>query len=401
MFVDLHIHSRFSRACSKDINIENLEKWARIKGIDLLGTGDFTHPEWIKELKSELKEDGTGILRTKTGFPFVLQSEVSLMYTENGRRSVHLVLLAPNGEVVDQITDYLKSKGRIDYDGRPIFGINAVEFVESLMSISKDIEVIPAHIWTSWFGALGSKSGFDSLKDCFQDQVKNIHAFETGLSSNPEMNWRVSSLDKFSILSFSDSHSLWPWRLGRELTMFENNLDYKEILKAIRENTIKGTVEVDPSYGKYHVDGHRNCGIVFEPEESKKHNNICPKCGKELTIGVLNRVEELADREEGYKPESAKPYYSLIPLSELIAFVLGKGIGTQAVKVEFDKLISKFGNELNILVNVSKEELKGVVHEKIADVIMLNREGKLNFKPGYDGVYGEIISSKQKSLSDF
>jgi len=219
---DLHMHSRYSRACSKDLSIKTLEKYAKIKGVNLLGTSDFAHPEWIKELKSELIEDSSGVLKTKNGFPFILSNELSLMYTDLGKgRKVHNVILAPNFEVVDQITDELKKRGRIDYDGRPIFKIPCPEFVEMLHSISKDIEIIPAHIWTPWFGMFGMSSGFNSLKDAFQEKVKSIHAIETGLSSDPVMNWRIKELDKISLLSFSDSHSYWPWRLGREATVFD------------------------------------------------------------------------------------------------------------------------------------------------------------------------------------
>ncbi|MAG38526.1 hypothetical protein CMO90_00380, partial [Candidatus Woesearchaeota archaeon] len=257
---DLHIHSRYSRACSSAIDIKNLEKWAKIKGVNILGTGDFTHPEWFKELKHELVEDDTGILKTSSGFPFILQTEISLIYTQADRgRRIHNVVLAPNFDVVEQITDYLKKHGRVDYDGRPIFKISCHDFVYNLRKISLDIEVIPAHIWTPWFSLFGSKSGFDSVHECFKDQEKYVHALETGLSSDPEMNWRLSQLDKFNLVSFSDSHSFWPWRMGREATIFElKKLKYDNILRALRSGEgLQETVEVDPSYGKYHFDGHR------------------------------------------------------------------------------------------------------------------------------------------------
>ncbi len=394
---DLHIHSRFSRACSKQINIDNLEKYAKIKGVDLLGTGDFTHKEWYNEILEKTKEDENGIRKTKTGFPFIWQTEISLIYTQGGKgRRIHFVILAPNKDVVDQITEFLGSKGRLDYDGRPIFGFPATELVEKLMSISKDIEIIPAHIWTSWFGILGSKSGFDSFEECFQDQVKNIHALETGLSSDPLMNWRISSLDKFAITSFSDMHSFWPWRLGREATMFECDLKYKEIIKCIRNKKNISTIEVDPAYGKYHYDGHRDCNIVFSPKESKKHNNICPVCKRPLTIGVESRVEELADRKENYKPKNAMKFYSLIPLSELIANSYNTQPFSKKVQFEFDKLIKNFNSEFNILLNVSKEDLNKITNEDIINMIMLNREGKLRIQPGYDGVYGKLLRPGEK-----
>ena len=280
---DLHIHSRFSRATSKNLDLANLEKYARIKGVTLLGTGDFSHPKWIKEVKTELVEKEQGVYKTKTGFPFILSNEISLMYSQDGRgRRVHLVLLAPTLEVVDQITDYLKTLGRIDYDGRPIFGRSCIEVTEALKKISDKIEIIPAHAWTPWFGIIGSKSGFDSLEQAFGDQVKHIYSLETGLSSDPPMNWRVSSLDKYTLLSFSDLHSYWPWRIGREATLLNlKKLTYDNLIKAIRTRKgYEGTIEVDPAYGKYHWDGHRNCGVILSPRETRKAKGSCPKCAK-------------------------------------------------------------------------------------------------------------------------
>ncbi len=397
---DLHIHSRFARATSHDLNLANLEKWARIKGVNLLGTGDFTHPLWIKEIKQELEEEN-GILKTKTGFPFVLQGEISLMYSQGGKgRRVHLVLLAPSLEIADQINSFLLKKGRLDYDGRPIFGMSCIDAVENLKAISDDIEIIPAHIWTPWFGLLGSKSGFDSFEEAFKDQVKHIYSFETGISSDPAMNWRLSNLDKFSILSSSDLHSYWPWRLGRESSIFDfKELNYKNLIKAIRtKEGLKGTIEVNPEYGKYHFDGHRFCKFSCSPEESKKRKNLCPVCGKLLTIGVENRVEELADRPVGFKMSGAKPFYSLLPLHELISIVLGVSVSTKKVWEHYNPLINKFGNEFNVLMNATAEELKKVTDEKIVSVILRNREGKIKVEPGYDGEYGKAVLAEQKKL---
>ncbi|MEA3430811.1 MAG: endonuclease Q family protein [Nanoarchaeota archaeon] len=391
IIADLHIHGRHSQATSKDINIPNLEKWANIKGVDLLGTGDFTHPKWIEHLKEELTDDGSGILRTKTNFPFLLQTEISLIYSQDGKgRRIHNVILAPNFEVVQQITDYLLTKGRIDYDGRPIFGIPCPEFVESLKKISKKIEIIPAHIWTPWFSLFGSKSGFDRIEDCFKDQTKHIHALETGLSSDPAMNWRISALDKYSLISSSDLHSFWPWRIGREATLFDlKKLTYDNIIKALR--TKKGlaeTIEVDPNYGKYHVDGHRKCNVRFTPEQTRKLRGICPVCKKPLTIGVLYRVEELADRPEGFKPKNAKPFRTLIPLSEILSKVLGRALNTKTVWTEYNKLLTEFKSEMNILLNVNKKSLTKITNEKIANIIMNNRIGQIEVQPGFDGEYG-------------
>ena len=338
---DLHIHSRYSRACSKQISIANLEKYAKIKGVGLLGTGDFQHPEWQKELKKELTDDGTGIAKTKNGFSFAYSTEVSLMYTDGKGRRIHLVTLAPSMEVVEQITETLGKRGRLDYDGRPIFKIPCPEYVEMMRGISEDIEVIPAHCWTPWFGLFGSMSGFDSMIEAFKDQAKHIHSIETGLSSDPPMNWRLSQLENRQILSFSDAHSFWPWRIGREATTFDlKKLTYSDLLKAIRTGEgLKETTEFFPEEGKYHYDGHRNCNVCLSPKEAMKLNNICPVCRKPLTIGVLHRVDELADKPEGYKPKTAKPFRHLIPLSELIAHGVGTGIATQKVWKVYNELI--------------------------------------------------------------
>ncbi len=414
LFSDLHLHSRFSRACSKDLTIGNIEHWARKKGLNLLGTGDFTHPEWIKELKRELKEEEKGIYRSKTGFPFVLQAEISNIYTQDGKgRRVHNILLAPNFETVGQITDWLGKKGRLDYDGRPIFGFSCIELVENLKEISKDIEIIPAHAWTPWFSVFGSSSGFNSMEDCFKEKTKDIFALETGLSSDPEMNWRVSKLDRFTLISNSDSHSYWPWRMGRECNILDIELSYKNLIKAIRTGEgFSGTVEVDPNYGKYHLDGHRACNVCLEPKESLKLGNKCPKCKRELTIGVLHRVEELADRPLGYKPQAAscKPFFRLIPLAEIISGYLGlEQVHSKKVFEVYDLLIGKFGNELNVILEVNESELKKVIDEKLAKIIIENRAGKIKVTPGYDGVYGVAQISgigkkkekKQKSLGEF
>lgn len=392
IIVDLHIHGKYSRATSKDLTLPNLEKYARIKGVTLLGTGDFTHPKWIEHLKESLVREENGIYYTNTNFPFMLTSEISLIYTQNGKgHRIHNIVLAPSLDVVKQITDYLLTKGRVDYDGRPIFKIPCPEFVESLHSISSDIEVIPAHAWTPWFGLLGSNSGFNSVEEAFQDQTKHIHALETGLSSDPAMNWRVSSLDKYALVSFSDLHSFWPHKIGREATMFDCSLNYNSIIKALHtKDGLTGTIEVNPAYGKYHIDGHRNCDIALKPAESIKLNNLCPKCGRGLTIGVEHRVEELADRPIGFKPTYAKPYHTLIPLSEILSAVMGKGIMTKSVVQEYYK-IQKIGSEFDILMQTPYEELIKYTNAKIADAIIKNRTGKVEIKPGYDGVYGKPV----------
>lgn len=397
VFADLHIHSRFSRACSKDITIENLEKWARVKGVGLLGTGDFTHPLWLKELKEKLTEKD-GILYSKSGFRFLLTGEISLMYTQGRGRRVHLVLLVPNFATVDKINEYFDTKGRRDYDGRPIFKISCEQFVKDMRSISEDIEVIPAHAWTPYFGVFGSKSGFDSLKEAFGEQEKHIHAIETGMSSDPEMNWHLSELNNKAIVSFSDSHSFWPWRIGREATIFERVESYNDIIKGIRENKILGTIETDPGYGIYHYDGHKDCNFSSSPEETKKLNGICPVCGKSLTIGVANRVNEIGDQiiEEN---RNRKKYYTLLPLHELIAFDKGSTLSSKKTWETYNKIIEKFGNELNVLLNVPKDELIRELKDdlKLVQLILENRQGKIKVKPGYDGKYGELVEGEKQA----
>ncbi len=396
VFADLHIHSRFSRACSKDITIENLEKWARVKGIGLMGTGDFTHPTWLNELKERLTEK-EGILYSKTGFKFLLTGEISLMYTQGRGRRVHLVLLVPGFEIADKINLYLDGKGRRDYDGRPIFKISCEQFVKDMGEISKDIEVIPAHVWTPYFGVFGSKSGFDSLKEAFGEEFENIHAIETGMSSDPEMNWHLSELNKKSIISFSDSHSFWPWRIGREATIFEKADSFNDIIEGIRTNSILGTIETDPGYGIYHYDGHKDCNFSSSPEETKKLNGICPICKHPLTIGVASRALELKDQiiEENRK---RKKYYILLPLHELIAFSIGSTLESKKTWTIYNHLIEKFENEFNILLNVNKEDLIRELkdNEKLVKLILENRDGKIKVKPGYDGKYGELVEGEKQ-----
>jgi len=408
---DLHIHSRFSRATSKDLNLKNLVKWARVKGVDLLGTGDFTHPEWLKELKDGLNErDGACWYKDDEGeFPFVLSSEISLIYSQGGKgRRVHLLYLAPSFEVVDKINSYLDGIGRRDYDGRPIFGISCEDFVKKMMEIDNKIEVIPAHLWTPWFGIFGSKGGFDSLKEAFGSQVDNIHAIETGISSDPDMNIKIKELvdRNISIVSFSDLHSFWPWRLGREATIFYGEISYQNILEQIRNNSFKSTIETDPAYGKYHWDGHRDCNFSCCPSKTKEFGDKCLKCGRPLVIGVESRVEDLSKIGKEDKkintsifsvqePVKSKLFYRLLPLHELISFCEGVSVNSKKVWDIYNKLIEKFGTEFNILLKVDKnvlmEELKDNI--KLCDLIIDNRVANIRVEPGYDGVYGKIISS--------
>ncbi len=402
VIADLQIHSRFSRATSKNITIDKLEEYGRMKGITLLGTGDFQHPEWRKEIDLKLKEDDKGILRTESGFAFLWQTEISLMFSQGGkRRAVHLLVFSPNKETADKITKYLGSKGRLDYDGRPIFGISCRDLVFDLKNIDDKIEIIPAHCMTPWFGLFGSKSGFDSLQECFQDQTGKVYAVESGMSADPGMLWRFQEIadGKVNVVSFSDAHSFWPWRLGREATVFEiPELSYENIINAIRTgNGLKSTIETPPSYGKYHYDGHRNCNFSSSPEETKKLNGICPMCKKPLTIGVDYRVEELAKNPQGFKAKNAKPYNLLIPLHELISFHLGSPLASNKTWAIYNSMIGNFGSEFNILLSVSREELMSKkFDENLVEMIMLNREGKIHVIPGFDGEYGKITMKKEE-----
>ncbi len=404
LFADLHIHSKYSRATSKDLDLENLAKYAKMKGLNVLGTGDFSHPKWNAELKQKLVErDG---IYEFSGVSFIPTNEISLIYTQGGKgRRIHHLILAPTLEIADQVNEFLVSRGRVDYDGRPIFGFSSVELAERLMEISNDVMIIPAHAWTPWYGIFGSMSGFDSLKECFGDKTKHIHAIETGLSSNPAMNWRLSALDDISLVSFSDAHSAYPWRIGRECCAFNCEPSYKEITNAIKEKDktkFLFTAEFFPEEGKYHYDGHRNCNFSCPPADSKRLRNICPRCSRELTIGVMHRVEELADREEGFVPQDAIPFKSMVPLSELIAAVLGTTPYSKNVWEAYSKLISRFGSEFNVLLNATEIELEKVAERRIAEFIIKNREGKLVIKPGYDGVYGKIaLGDEPDPVQDF
>ena len=407
IIADLQVHSRHSRATSSNLSIENLEKYGRIKGLDLIGTGDFQHPLHRKEIDEKLEEDDKGILRLKNNpnskIAFLWQTEVSLMYSQSGRRrAVHLLIFAPNTDIADKITSYLGSKGRLDYDGRPIFGMSCKQLVEDLKKIEEKIEIVPAHCMTPWFGIFGSKSGFDSLQECFEEQVKHIYAVESGISADPDMLGRFEEISsgKVNVVSFSDAHSFWPWRLGRESTIFEiPELSYDNIVKAIRTGQgLKATIETPPAYGKYHYDGHRKCNFSCSPEKTKELNGICPVCKKPLIIGVDYRVEELAKSPQGHKAINSKPFYSLLPLSELISIRFNVGLSAKTTWGVYNSLIENFDNEFNILLNVTKEQMiEKKVDEKLIELILKSREGKLKVKPGYDGVYGEILMDEKQS----
>lgn len=390
IIADLHIHSKYSRATSKDMNIEGITEWAKTKGIDLLGTGDFTHYQWLSELKAHLKEVSYGLYEYD-GTHFFLAGEVSSIYSQGGRvRRIHTIIFAPTFQIVGKINKELSKIGNLDADGRPILGLPAKDLVGIVLGISKDCFIVPAHIWTPWFSLFGANSGFDDIEECFGEYTKNIHALETGLSSDPLMNWSLSKLDRFALISNSDAHS--PENLGREANIFDCKLDYQEIIKSIEKKDktkFKETIEFFPEEGKYHFDGHRNCKINFSPKEAKAHNNICPKCKRPLTIGVLHRVTDLSDRELGFKPEAAIPFRHLVPLREIIAVSIDKTRISTEVKKLYDYLVDHFRSEFRVLLEVSIEDLSKV-HSRVAEGVSRVREGKVKVEPGYDGVYGKV-----------
>jgi uncharacterized protein (TIGR00375 family) len=317
-------------------------------------------------------------------------------------KRIHLLIFCPNLEVSKQVSDVASTYGDLSSDGRPKLHVAPPELVEAVMEVDAGNEVIPAHIWTPFFSLFGSRSGFDRIEDCFQDQTGKIHALETGLSSDPAMNWRLSALDRFTLVSNSDSHSPWPYRLGREANIFElNDVTYRQMIDAIRRkdsSKFLKTIETDPCYGKYHYTGHRNCNVSLSPAESRKCGNICPTCGKKLTVGVLDRVEDLADRPEGYRLKKAIPYVSLIPLQEIIANVLGaRDVFGKGVWEEYNKLLKRFPSELHILLEATKDEVSPISGERMADAVLRVREGRIKFRPGYDGLYGRPLIFEEET----
>ena len=399
----MHVHSRFSRATSEQMTIKEIARYAKIKGLQLVGTGDFTHPEWLNEIKQTLTPIAdSGLFRLsgdlESPVHFMLTTEVCTIFEyENQSRKIHHVILSPNLENVIQINEALGKYGNLSSDGRPILNMTAPQLVEEVMQISNETMIFPAHAWTPWFSVFGAFSGFDSIEDCYQDMTKYIRALETGLSSDPPMNWRLSELDKFTLVSNSDCHSFWPWRMGREANVFEfERVNYKEVIEAIQTKDTKRfkyTIETDPAYGKYHWTGHRNCNVSLSPAEARKLRNICPVCGRRLTEGVEQRVEELADRPVDFKSEKSPGFMRLMPLSEIIAAVLNvDSPATQAIWKIYSPLIEKFGDEYRVLIDASKEALSAaVVDQRIAEAIVKVREGEAKVVPGYDGIYGKLI----------
>ncbi len=388
---DFHIHSKYSRATSRDMDIEHIADWAKLKGITLMGTGDFTHHLWLEELKANLEDLGNGLFKFRDVY-FILTVEISSIYSKGGHGyRIHNVIFAPSFKTVDKINNALCRWGNLASDGRPILGLDAAELARIVFDIDENCIFVPAHIYTPWFSVFGSMSGFNRIEDCFEAQTSKIFALETGLSSDPEMSWRWSALDRFSLVSNSDSHS--PSRIGREANVFNCELDYKtirEVLKTKDKSKFLYTIEFFPEEGKYHFDGHRLCGIRFSPKETREHNGRCPKCGKPVTVGVMNRVEQLADRPEGYAPANAIPYKNLIPLDEIIAEAKGMAKGAKAVEAEYRMAISRFGSEFEILLRAKEEDLLKGLPKRIAEGVLRVRKGQVEVQPGFDGEYGKI-----------
>jgi DNA helicase II / ATP-dependent DNA helicase PcrA len=414
---DLHLHSKYSRATSRDLNIGGLYKGARIKGIDIIGTGDFTHPQYFKEIENELESVGGGLYSfkrkdeikvevagDKSDPKFLLTTEIANIYKRHNKvRRMHTCVLAPGIDEAKELNGQLEKIGNIKSDGRPILGMDVEKMARLIWSVSEDFIIIPAHAWTPWFAIFGSKSGFDSIEECFGDLSDKIYAIETGLSSDPMMNWRWSYLDNISLISNSDAHSL-P-NLGREATVFDlEKLSVQNIRQALnkkvshsKKDKILYTIEFYPQEGKYHFDGHRDCKFVCDPKQTKKLKGICPKCKKPLTIGVDNRVEELADRDN---PKINGDYKYIVPLQEIIADAFDQAKSTKKVQCVYDAMIKEVGDEFSILLKIQIDRIKEFSIPELADGIQRVRDGKIHIEPGYDGEYGVVsVFEKDEQIS--
>jgi uncharacterized protein (TIGR00375 family) len=399
IFADLHLHSKYARGCSKDLDLENLDYYARLKGLKLLITGDFTHPAWFKEISQKLEPAGDGIYKLKNNSEtyFLLGGEISSIFSRGGIiKRIHYIVILPRFDLVEKLNKKLSLYSNLASDGRPILGIDVVDFMKILFDIYDSAIFIPAHIWTPWFSLYGSMSGFDSIYDAFDDYVKYVTAVETGLSSSPQMNWRIPELDNISIVSFSDSHSPQPHRLGREATYFEiEKLSFENIYKAMKnpdeKNKILMTIEFFPEEGKYHYDGHRLCKIRFSPQESKKNNFLCPVCGKKVTIGVMSRVEELAKRPDNFSDPNRPLFKMTPPFLELLAQIYQTQPTSKKVWGKYLEIVKKFGPELEILIgNYDKEKMKEE-EPLIFQALKKIDQGEIILEPGYDGEYGQVI----------
>ena len=408
VFADIHVHGRYSRATSESMDIPSIVYFANLKGLDIVGTGDFTNPSWRRHLRTNLSEvDDTGLYVTEKepSVRFMVTTEVCTIFQFSGKaRKIHHLILAPSLEVAEQVSDGLAPFGDLEVDGRPTLSASAPELVELIMEVSEENMVIPAHAWTPWFSLFGSINGFDRIEDCYQDETRHIHALETGLSSDPPMNWRLSALDRFTLVSNSDAHSPYPYRMGREANVFKfEHFTYRNVLDAIRRKgtgRLLFTVETEPAYGKYHWTGHRRCNFSAPAKESRRLKGICPVCHRPLTRGVEERVEDLADREPGFRPEGAVGFRHLLPLQEVIAKAMGiDSEASSAVWNAYVALVTRFGNEYKVLLEASKEEMAGVADPRIAEAVLKVRNDEVVVVPGYDGVYGilDLTATKAKT----
>jgi len=405
-YADLHVHSKYSRATSRDCDLVHLAWWARRKGISVVGTGDFTHPAWFQEIQEQLVPAEPGLFRLRPELErevertlpracsgpvrFLLEVEISTIYKKGERtRKVHHLIYAPDLATAGRFRDSLGRIGNISSDGRPILGLDSRHLLEITLESGPGAYLVPAHIWTPWFAVLGSKSGFDSVEECYGDLSEHIFAVETGLSSDPPMNWRISGLDRYTLVSNSDAHS--PPMLGREACVFDVDLDYHAIRRALETGEgYGGTVEFFPEEGKYHLDGHRACGVCLEPGETRRHDGRCPACGKPVTVGVMHRVETLADRAGGAPPEGASPFRSLVPLPEIVSEITGKGPKTKTVGRRVAALVERLGPELEILERVPPEDVEKSGDPLLAEAVSRLRAGKVRRQSGFDGEYGVI-----------
>jgi len=400
---DLHVHSHYSRATSKDMCPEGIWKWAQLKGITAIGTGDFTHPGWLRELDEKLEPGGDGLFELREEFRpkdvpascradvrFILSAEISCIYSKNGKtRKVHSIVLAPDFASAARLNIALSKIGNLHSDGRPILGLDAKELLRITLDASPDAMLIPAHAWTPHFSVFGAASGFDSLEECYEDLTPHIHAIETGLSSDPPMNWRLSALDRITLVSNSDAHSA-P-KLGREANILDMYLSYVSIIAAIRTRKgFLGTIEFFPEEGKYHYDGHRDCGVSLTPEETIHHDYLCPVCNRKVTVGVMHRVEKLADRKRGFRPADAPGFTSIIPLPEIIAEGLRCGANTKKVNELYFQLLEKLGNEFDILLHVPLDDIGRAGTPLLREAVSRMRAGDVRIAPGYDGEFGKV-----------
>ncbi len=415
IILDIHTHSHYSRATSKDCTLEGLYKWGKIKGIHVIGTGDFTHPLWFKELQEKLEPAEDGLYKLKDEIAkkidatlpdsiknntirFILTVEISCIYSKYSKvRKLHNLVVSPDFETVSNINARLDKIGNLYSDGRPILGIDSKDLLQIIIDANSRNVFIPAHIWTPWFGMFGSKSGFDSIQETFEELTPHVHGIETGLSSDPYMNWRIKELQTVAVISASDAHS--PPKLGREATIMNCDLTYDDIFEGIKANDkrLAGTIEFYPEEGKYHFDGHRVCNIMFTPEQTRDHNGICPVCHRPLTIGVEYRVEELADTEKTFHQDKTVEY--IIPLIEILGKLNHVGPASKKVQQQYEHLYTVLGDEFSILRKLSIQHIKDYGFEKLSEVIDLMRKKEIKIIPGYDGVYGTIELENSEDIS--